>query len=434
MKKNVLIFSGAPYPAMGILDCLKYSLRYNPIAASSYSNHSEFVFKKTIDGLPFIDDESFLKEFIYIVKENNIEFIIPTDDTIAMILTKNQDTIPAKIICSSYDTALLCRYKSKTYKALNGEYYLPKLYSKDHIESLQEYPVFVKPDNGQGSRGAMKIDSIEAFDRIENIDEMVICEYLPGEEYTVDCFTDRYGKLIFCSPRCRSRLMNGITARGYNVPCDEEFSQIIDRINKKIKFRGYWFAQLKRDKEGSLKLMELCCRFAGTFGVSKSLGANLPLMALCDADDLDTSVIVNDFLVTSDKSYIDRYKIDFSYNTVYVDYDDTITYDNGKHINPSVMSFLYQCVNLGKRLILLSRHTADHENTLSEDMKSHSVSESLFEEIHDLSWDDEKSNYINKKDAIFLDNSFAERKKIHDNCGIPVFDVANIDCLYDWRY
>ncbi len=431
MKKNVLIFSGAPYPAMEILDCLRYNLLFNPIAASSYSNHSEFVYEDCVNGLPFVNAPDFLEKFIQVVKEKNIEYVIQTDDTIALVLMKNQEQIPAIVVCSSYETAEMCRYKSLTYKALGDATYLPKVY-KDAAE-VDSFPVFIKPDDGQGSQGTAVIKNREELNEVSGIEGKVICEYLPGEEYTVDCFTDRFGKLLFYGPRSRSRLMHGITARGFSLPCTEEFTEIINDINNRIQFRGYWFAQLKRDEQGKLKLMELCTRFAGTFGVSKSLGVNFPLMALCDAAEMDTAAIVNDYQVISDKTYIDRYKLSIEYDTVYVDYDDTITCNKGENVNPYVMAFLYQCLNKGRKLVLLTRHTLDKGNNLREDMSRLAIPKEMFAEVHDISWDDEKANYINSKKAIFLDNSFAERKKVHDKVGISVFDISNIDCLFDWR-
>jgi hydroxymethylpyrimidine pyrophosphatase-like HAD family hydrolase len=156
-------------------------------------------------------------------------------------------------------------------------------------------------------------------------------------------------------------------------------------------------------------------------------------MALCDAAEMDTAAIVNDYQVVSDKTYIDRYKLSIDYDTVYVDYDDTITCNKGEDINPYVMAFLYQCLNKNRSLILLTRHTLDKGNDLREDMHRRAISEEMFTEIHDISWNEEKADFIKSKKAIFLDNSFAERKKVHDKVGIAVFDISNIDCLFDWR-
>jgi hypothetical protein len=434
MKKNVLVFAGGPYPAIQINDCLKYSMVFNPIAASSYSNHSKFVFKECIEGLPYIQDSDFLEEFVKLIIARNIEFVIPTDDTIALLLSKNQEIIPAKIVCSPYKTAELCRYKKKTYDALREYDFIPTVYENDKLREIDEYPVFIKPDDGQGSQGIKRLDSYDEFKNINRIENKVICEYLPGKEYTVDCFTDRSRSLLFCNPRRRARIMYGISARGYNVPLTDEFKRIIELINEEIEFRGYWFAQLKRDKFGKLKLLEICTRFSGTFGVSKSLGVNLPLLSLCDFAGMDTEVIVNNYDVIADKSFIDRYQLNLEYNHVYIDYDDTITCNEGSQVNPYIMAYLYQCKAKNRKIILVTRHEKSKKNTLIDDMERLAVPVQLFDEIIELSWDEEKADVIDKNNSsIFIDNSFNERKKVSNNLCVPVFDVSNIDCLFDWR-
>ena len=434
MKRNVLVFAGGPYPAILISDCLKYNMIFHPIAASSYSNHSKFVYEDCVEGLPFVFEDNFLDEFVKLIVEKNVEFVIPTDDTIALFLSKSQEKIPAIIVCSPYKTAELCRYKKKTYHALHGSDFIPLVYDNNKLEDIVDYPVFVKPDDGQGSQGTKRIDEYSEFQFINHVDKKVVCEYLPGEEYTVDYFTDRNRKLLFCNPRSRSRIMYGITARGFNVPLTDEFRQIIEEINEKVEFRGYWFIQLKRDKHGKLKLLEICTRFAGTFGISKSLGVNLPLLALCDFAGMDTEVIINNYEVVSDKSFIDRYQLNLEYERVYIDYDDTITCNKGTQVNPYIMAYLYQCKAKSKKIILITRHGYSHENTLIDDMNRLAIPENLFDEIIELSWEEEKSNVINNDiTSIFIDNSFNERKKVSRALHIPVFDVSNVDCLFDWR-
>lgn len=179
--------------------------------------------------------------------------------------------------------------------------------------------------------------------------------------------------------------------------------------------------------------MELCTRFAGSFNVSKGLGINLPLMALCDAAEMHTEALFNDYTVELDKIFIDRYKLGIQYNTVYMDYDDTITANKGNSVNTFVGAYLYQCKNNGIKVVLLTRHSEDHDNSLRDDMQRLGISQDLFYKIIELKWDEEKSNFIKEKNSIFIDNSFAERKKVHERNGIPVFDVSNIDCLFDWR-
>ena len=433
-KENVLIFSSSTYPAMQIIDCLKNNPLFHVIAAASYPNHAEFVCDDTIIDLPFISDPSFLSRIKQLIRDRNISFIIPTDDSIAFLLKENEKELNAIVVCSPYETARLCRHKKLTFAALAGEEYIPKIYDYSRIAEIKEYPVFIKPDSSQGSRGARLIDSCIELEHTEHLEDMVISEYLPGEEYTVDCFTNKNRELIFCNPRTRTRLINGITARGNSIPYTEEFLKVIKGLNQKIHFRGYWFAQLKRDRFGKLKLLEICTRFAGSFAISKGKGVNLPLLALCDFSGRNADVTVNDYTVVCDKTYIDRYRLSIDYDRLYVDYDDTITAQNGQAVNEYVLAFLYQCRNKKKEIILITRHKDTFQEDLQESFNRLRLSRRLFDEVFELNWDQEKTDVMsNSVASIFLDNSFAERKKVYERLHIPVFDITNIDCLFDWR-
>lgn len=430
-KVNVLVFPGAGYPAIEICTYLKHSMRFHVIAASSYPNHSEFVCKDTVTDLPFITDPAFFEKLERLLSERNIAYIIPTDETSAMILTREQARLSAVVVASPYETALLCRHKRKTYERLAGKPYLPKVYQR--YQEVSAYPVFVKPDDGQGGRNAQIVSDPAEFLTIPNLSNMVICEYLPGEEYTVDCFTRKDGTLLFCNSRIRARLMNGITARGQNIPCTEEFLNIVQDLNAELRFHGYWFVQLKRNASGALKLMEICTRFAGSFGISQALGVNLPLMALCDFAGLPCEAVANDYTVTCDKTYIDRYRLDLHYDHVYIDYDDTITAENGTRVNPYIIAYLYQCKAKKVRLTLLTRHMDTFHETLALSMQRLGLSAELFDEIIELTWKNAKADYIGIPErSIFIDNSFAERKCVAEQHHIPVFDVDNVDCLFDW--
>lgn len=433
-KENVLVFSSSTYPAIQIIECLKNNPLFHVIAAASYPNHAEFICDDTIVDLPYIIHPDFFTSLKSLIRERNIRYIIPTDDTIAYVLKEHEEELQTTVVCSPYETTKLCRYKKQLYSVLNGESFVPEVYDADHLMDPIAYPVFVKPDKSEGSRGAHIVNSEEELDKIDHLDDMVVCEYLPGDEYTVDCFTNKDRQLVFCNPRIRTRLMNGITARGHDIPCDEEFLSVINRLNQIIVFRGYWYVQLKRDKNGMLKLLEICTRFAGSFAISKGKGINLPLLALCDFSGRQADVIVNNYHVECDKTYIDRYRLGFEYDCVYVDYDDTVTSKNGQAVNPYVIAFLYQCRNQRKKIILVTRHQDTFHEELHTSFQRLGISEALFDEIVELTWAQEKAEYIkNTNTAIFLDNSFAERKKVHDQCSIPVFDISNIDCLFDWR-
>ncbi len=434
-KQNVLVFPSATYPAMQIIDCLKNNPRFHVIAGASYSNHAEYVCDDTIDDIPYIIAPDFWDYFKKLLKDRDIRYVIPTDETAAMLLKEKEPDLSAVVVCSPYETTKLCRYKSLTYEALKEEKYVPVTYKADNLDDIDEYPIFIKPDSSQGSKGAVLIKSKEQLAEIENLKDYVLCEYLPGEEYTVDCFTDKEGTLLFCNPRVRTRLMNGITARGHNIDLNKEFEEVVTSINSIIRFRGYWYLQLKRDRNGQLKLMEICTRFAGSFAISKGKGVNLPLLALCDFSGLDSEIVQNNYVVECDKTYIDRYKLSLEYNHVYIDYDDTVTVKEGKAVNPYVIAYLYECKYKGVKISLITRHKDTFNEELRDSFKRLSISESLFDETIELQWNENKKDAIKEpENSIFIDNSFKERKEIRETLGMPVFDISNIDCLFDWRF
>ncbi len=170
---------------------LKYSLRFKPILASSYDNHSRFICEDAIIDLPYTNEEGFINALNECIHNQNIKFIIPTHDSTVVTLTQNRDSIDAVVVASEYNTALICRYKSKTYEALCGFGFIPYVYSTAPTTD-NEYPLFAKDDVGQGGRNCFVVKNSAEMKRLQNqYSQYLFCEFLPGDEITVDCFTDR---------------------------------------------------------------------------------------------------------------------------------------------------------------------------------------------------------------------------------------------------
>lgn len=142
---------------------------------------------------------------------------------------------------------------------------------------------------------------------------------------------------------------------------------------------------------------------------------------------LSIDIIENSYEIAVDRALISRYRTNIMYDTIYVDLDDTLII-NGK-VNTTLMQYLYQTVNEGKKRILLTKHTKDIGTTLAEKK----ISIDLFDKIIQIAPEDEKKSYIKEKNAVFIDDSFRERKNVSEYCKIPVFDCSEIEALLDWR-
>ncbi|MBR5094192.1 MAG: ATP-grasp domain-containing protein [Oscillospiraceae bacterium] len=425
-EKNILVFPAGTEIAFELHDALCRSKFVRLFGATSVPCHAELVFEHCAEDVPFPDQPGFLEKINEVVDQWQIDCIYPAHDSALLALARLRDQLHAELIASPLETVEVCRDKDKTYAFLAGAPYLAA--SWPDADAVPAYPVFLKPAVGQGAQGARRIDSREQLDEaLADGRHYVLCEYLPGAEFTVDCFTDRHGRLRLVSPRSRDRIRAGIAVRSRLLPPDPEISAIAEDLNSRLVFRGAWFFQVKRDRAGSCRLMEAAPRVAGTMGATRAHGANLPLLTLFDRWGYDVDILLNDNEQLLDRAFISRFQTDLRYDRVYVDFDDTLIL-RGK-VNGELMRFLYQARDAGKELILLSRHSRD----LQEDLERYAISPALFSKILRLEEGDEKTRYISGPDAIFIDDSFAERRRVKDRCGIPVFDVDMVECLLDWR-
>lgn len=424
-KTKILIFPCGSEISLEVYRALSEDIHFELYGASSLPDHGKFVYKNYIEGIPFVDKDNFVDEINRVCQKFNIDFIIPAHDSVVLKLAEHREKLCAKVITSPVETCRIARSKANTYKVLDGIISVPKTYNITDKDI--KFPVFVKPDVGQGSKGAKKVNNFAELKAAYNENNsIIISEYLPGKEYTIDCFTNHNGKLLFAKGRTRSRIMNGISVNSKPVE-NSMFYKLAEKINSNIKFQGVWFFQVKERDNGELVLMEFAPRIAGTMGLYRCLGVNFILLSLYDAMGLDVSIINNSFDIEIDRALFARYKTNLKYEYVYVDFDDTIlTKDK---INTDVIKFLYQCQNENKKLILITKH----KDNIYKTLEKYHICEDLFYEIIALQKEQEKSNYIKYKNSIFIDDSYAEREKISRILNVPVFSVDAIETLLDYR-
>jgi predicted ATP-grasp superfamily ATP-dependent carboligase len=426
MKKRVAIFPAGTEIGLEINSALKYSTNIEVYGFTSVKDHSEYVYNNYVDGIPFYSDEGFIDELNQCNEKYNIDFIFPANDDVQLFLTERASKVNAAIITTELDTVKLCRSKVNTYRYFHSEDFVPKVYNDK--QCIDSFPIFIKPDIGQGANGAKIINNFfELENAIYENPNIVICEYLPGEEFTIDCFTDINGILRVCKLRNRKRIRTGISVSSDILPMNEEVMRIAKVINKKLKFNGAWFFQLKKDKTDRYKLLEIAPRVSGTMGVSRNTGINYPLLTIFNTMKRPVSIIENKYNIKVDRALISRYKVDIVYNTVYIDLSGTLILND--KVNKFFMMFIYQLINKNKKIILMCKHDTD----INETLKRYKISKDLFSEIIQVKKGNEKSNYITTKDSVFISDSVSERYKVFKDMGIPVFDCSEVEGLIDWR-
>lgn len=423
-KIKVLVFPCGSEIGLEINNSLKWSTNIELYGASSVDDHGKFVFQNYIGNVPNVSNENFIEHINHIIEKYKIDCVYPAHDSVVLKLSENSDKVKCKIIGSTAKTCRVCRSKQKTYELFKQIISTPKVFF--HIDEIKDFPVFLKPDVGQGSKGTfIANDTEEVLYHTKKDPSLLILEYLPGKEYTIDCFTDKTGELVFIQGRERRRVTNGISVNTLPVN-DKSFNEIATKINNTLQFRGAWFFQLKINKNKKFSLLEIAPRIAGSMAVNRNLGINFPLLSIFDAFDNDIKIIKNNFKIELDRSLSNCFKTNIKYKHLYIDLDDTIIFKN--KTNPTVIAFLYQCINNNIEINLITRHSSRSETNTTDVLKKHKILE-LFNNIFDIKETEHKSDFINQKDSIFIDDSFSERMEVYDKLKIPVFEVSSIECL-----
>jgi len=418
--RNILIFPAGTEIGLEINEAIRQCKEVNVFGGGIGAiGNTPFAYANFYP-LPAINESGWLDELSSLCIKLEIDYIFPAHDDVVVALAREQHHIPAVVLTASLETCVITRSKRLTYHALSQIVRVPKLFDSPPLSS--DYPVFVKPDCSQGSQGASLVCMVDELNyATASIIDPLVCEYLPGEEYTVDCFSDRDQGVLFSGARIRQRVRNGISVS--SVPIDLEGVNVIaNKIHDALQMRGAWFFQVKRASDGELALLEVAPRIAGSMSAHRVAGVNFPLLSIFEHERASIRMLINTDQIELDRSLRNRFKHRIKFSTLYIDLDDTIIFR--EQVNVDAVNLIFQCVNQGVKIKLLTRHNGDLHKILDK----HRLS-GLFDEVIHIGSKGYKSEYIAEKDAIFVDDSFSERWEVHHKTGIRTFDCSMIELL-----
>lgn len=417
---KVLVFPVGTEISFEIQAALKHEKWIEIIgAAAKGTSHAHFLFEKVFD-VDHVAEPTWLHQLIDICAREGVQFILPAHDDAIVALARHAAEIPATIVTSNRETCEISRSKSQTYETLCGSVRTPHVYATDEVEA---FPVFAKPDRGQGSTHTRLIlNSDELKLALREIPECLVTEYLPGEEYTVDCFSDRNRGVLFAGARMRRRTRNGIAVNTVCVDLPEAMD-LARKIQEKLPFRGAWFFQVKRAEDGVLALLEAAPRIAGSMAAHRVRGVNFALLGIYEAMRVPLQVRSLNTDVEMDRALKNRYRHNVDFTNVFVDLDDTLVVKG--QLNVELVAFLFRCVGEGKPVVLITRHAGDLTETLSKLRLTQ-----LFDHVVHLLEGEPKSAYVEGSKPLFIDDSFRERLDVARATSAWCFDLSMMEMLY----
>jgi len=256
----------------------------------------------------------YIPRMLEIAEKEEVDVLLPLSTYELMPLSKNKakfERVGTKVMVSDPKPLEIAINKGKLYEFLRKK----EIPTPDAImvNSLAEFeravfklgypdvPVCVKPQISKGGRGFRilkkdvdKVDllinykpdnTITTLEDIISILEianpfpkLVVMEYLPGKEYSVDLLV-KEGEPLITIPRSRDLTKLGISFIG-TVEDNKEIREMANKIVRAIGLDYNINLQLKYSSEGIPKIIEVNPRVSGTIVLCTGAGVNMPYLGV----------------------------------------------------------------------------------------------------------------------------------------------------------
>lgn len=263
---NVLIPGGGAYAAMNLIKIFKKEGHRGKIIVTDSDPLSVgFTFADYSYVLPRAESDDFIDRGLEVIKKHNIQILLPTSGFDIIPYSKNKELLQHEgliPVINDYSALQVCVDKYLFYERTKE--FSPLPYTTLDHNAIKEFPVFVKPRHGKGSVGTylcQRVTDLKYYMEKFN-QEYIFQEYLPGQEYTIDVFSDLNGLALCAIPRIRIQTKSGVSTKGKIEMNQKIISLCIDLANM-LKLKGPNCVQMKLDKQGSPKFLEINPRFGG---------------------------------------------------------------------------------------------------------------------------------------------------------------------------
>ena len=232
-------------------------------------------------SVPSIQSEDYIDRIFDLAVKEDIGLIIPTIDTELYKLSEARtrfEEAGIHIVISDSELVSLCRDKRKTV-GLFARHGIrsPEVYDRNRLV----YPCFVKPYNGSRAIGARRLDrAADLTPEILADSKLMFCQLIDiaeeFQEFTVDMYYDRKGRLKCAVPRERLEVRTGEVSKGATRR-NSLYGLLIENMAVLEGARGCITAQFFfNGRNDALYGVEINPRFGGGFPLTYAAGGNYP--------------------------------------------------------------------------------------------------------------------------------------------------------------
>ena len=288
-----------------------FSADIDPYAAGLYlvdEHHRAIV--------PRGDAETFVPEIIELCDRLRIDVLVPTVDSELLPLARARTELGehgVSLVLASEQTLRDCLDKWTLHARCVGALRVPDtvLVDADFDPGACTLPVIVKPRSGSGSRGVHRVDELEELTRLPRDATLLVQEYLPGTEYSLDVLARADGAIVAVVPRSRLKVDSGIAVTGRTVH-DESLERIGALVAQRIGLTSVANVQVKLTGDGEPALLEVNPRFPGTMSLTVASGVNMPRLCVQQALGSEMPGEMQPFAEIAMVRFLEEHFMDFS--------------------------------------------------------------------------------------------------------------------------
>lgn len=255
--------------------------------------------------VPRITEEGYIDIILDICKKENISGVLSLIDPELSLLAENEDKFKAvgtTVIGSSYELCERALDKMQMFKWLRSHGYNCAKSYVDKNEFFADvktgkanYPVFVKPVRGSASIAISKVFDNETVDLLFNhSDNLMIQEYLDGQEIGADCYIDLLsGELVSVFTKKKIVMRAGETDKSVSFK-DEKLFELI----KKFVNESGWRGQIDIDIfeiNGEYYISEVNPRFGGGYPHAYECGADHMKLIVNNLNGIVNSDVIGNY-------------------------------------------------------------------------------------------------------------------------------------------
>ena len=259
--------------------------------------------------VPPPESSDYIDQVNKICEKESIDVIVPQTTRESARLSESLDEVKTKVTVSSGESMRKANNKFELMKVFEKlSLPVPKYFKvralADLIDRAEElgYPdkaVVIKPPVSHGSRGFRvlrentswtirrflsekpnateitldELSKIMTKDKHVDFPELLVTEFLPGKEYSVDAFVGKDRSIAI--PRLRKEIVNGISFRAAIESKREDIKEFTLKAAKELSLKYAFGFQFKLDYSDAPKVLECNPRVQGTMVASVFAGANV---------------------------------------------------------------------------------------------------------------------------------------------------------------